>query len=80
MQDPVNFNSFLLPAHLGGLTVVTNENPETNETTYEVEAARSLRLFYVLDSSDDQKSELSAVWQTGALQVRHRKHSESSLK
>ena len=69
MQDPVNFNSFMLPAHLGGLTVVTNENPETNATTYEVESARSLRLFYVLDCSNEQKTELASVWQTGALQV-----------
>jgi hypothetical protein len=70
MQDPVNFNSFMLPVHMGGLTVVKSTNLETNATVHEVESASALRLVYVLDCADEPKSDLAAVWQTGALQVK----------
>ena len=66
MQDPINFNSFMLPVHLGGLKIVSSNN---SETKYEVESANSLRLIYVLDCSDEKKTEIASIWQAGALQV-----------
>ena len=69
MKDPVTFNSFMLPLHLGGLTLVSSPIPDSNSSRYEVEHAKSIRLIYVLDCSDQTKKELAAVWETGALEV-----------
>jgi hypothetical protein len=69
MTDPINYNSFMLPVHLGGLTLVSIPIPDSNSSSYEVEHAKSIRLIYVLDCSDQQKKELAAVWETGALDV-----------
>ena len=69
MQDPVNLNSFMLPVHLGGLKLVNSSDSETNQTIRHVEHSTMLRLIYVLDCSDGTKTDLAAVWETGALQV-----------
>ena len=69
MKDPINFNSFLLPVHLGGLSIVSSHSTETNGTGFVVESAKSLRLIFVLDCSDDQKKELASIWENGALQA-----------
>jgi hypothetical protein len=70
MENPVNLNKFLLPMHMGGLTLVSSTSTKAK---YEVEFAKALRLVYILDCSNKQKTELAAVWETGALEVRRKR-------
>ena len=70
MENPDNLNKFLLPMHMGGLNLVKTVNVTANTTKYEVEFAKALRLVYILDCTDKQKTELASLWETGALEVR----------
>ena len=70
MENPDNLNKFLLPMHMGGLNLVKTVNVTANTTKYEVEFAKALRLVYILDCTDKQKTELASLLETGALEVR----------
>ncbi len=63
MRNPTNFNSYLLPPHLGGLKL-----DPVDQDKWVVRHATAMRLTYVLDCSEDVVK-LADAWEDGALEV-----------
>jgi hypothetical protein len=63
MKNPIDFNNYLLPPHLGGLKLDPGD-----QGGRVIRHATAMRLIYVLDCSEDI-IELADAWEDGALEV-----------